>query len=305
MSIILNITRCSDAASSDYSPAYPLYAEVFSLANNPIGVTINASTGLVSIGTVVKGEYFIVVKYRVPLGEGEYTYYSDVINLLSIDCTTKLNKTSYVFCKGGPLQITLSGTTSIEAINTGQAWANDAGGGVIDVNSDEMTIGTTYTMEAVFGDETRINFTIKAIDCNASNFIPVTFCEKDGLQVVWKNRAGGWNNYWLIQDKLYSVDQEEGKSFMNINEEELWNSRNNIFDFVEINDLQVPKQNVQLIRSLRDSIQAYIATDITDPLTFVPIKLDAKSFNLYQSSQEYFSYSFRFKYAKRRKVQQQ
>lgn len=305
MSIILNITRCSDAESSVYSPAYPLDAEVFSLVNNPTGVTINASTGQVSIGTVVKGEYFIVVKYRVPLGEGEYTYYSDVINLLSIDCTTKLNKSSYVFCHGGPVSITLSGTSSISAINSSYAWATDGGGGVVEINSGEMVVGTTYTIEAVFTDGTRRNFTIKAIDCDASNYLPVTFCEKDALQVVWKNRAGGWNNYWLIQDKLYSVDQEEGKSFMNINEEELWNSRNNIFDFVEINDLQVPKQNVQLIRSLRDSIQAYIATDIAAPLTYMPIKLDAKSFNLYQSSQEYFSYSFRFKYAKRRKVQQQ
>lgn len=286
----------------DFTPSFPEGATDFVLLNNPEGVTIESGRIALS-DTVVLGDYYLIINYTV--GEGGPA--GQMIVYLSVkECEEKLFKTNYVVCRAGNQTIKLagSGTLGTPDFASHSISFTSPGENTYVINTSTMTLNQVYEVEVTVEGEPK-TFTIKAINCAASSVQNVTDCEKEPIQVIWKNRAGGWNNYWFIQEKEYLVDQSEGKTYINKNDEKKWTTKGNIYDEVAIQQNQIPKSHVNLIRSLRDSIQAYIALDISDPLTFLPIILEEDSFRLYSTGEEYFGVAFKFSYAKKRKVQMQ
>lgn len=304
MEVLINAEACQ-GSSTLINVSYPSGAENFSIVSPVTGISINATNGRVSIAnTLTLGWYSIIVLYEIP-GE-TVTQYEAIVNVWVKDCAKDLDKTVFEFCNGETAILTLS---SAGTIGTPDFVSVSIGYTLIETNKYELDLSgialNDLVAVSVTVDGENKEFSVRKIDCNANNQISLTDCPNDPLQVVWKNRAGGWNNFWLMQDKGYAVDQSGGKSYINVNDEKRWTSRGDIYDVVEINNQLVPKTHVDLVRSLRDSIQAYIATDIEDPETFVPIIIDEQGFSLYATGDEFYSFSFRFKYAKKRKVQQQ
>jgi hypothetical protein len=302
MSIALSQEVC-EGVEFDFTPSYPGSATDFVLVNNPDGVSIETDGRIALSDTVVFGDYYLIINYTI--GEGGPA--GQMIVYLSVkECEERLYKTSYTICKSGSQTIKLAGSGTLGTPDFGEhsIEVTETSDNVFSIDTSSMTLNQVYEI-AITVDGVSKSFTLKAINCTTSSLLSVADCENEPLQVIWKNRAGGWNNYWLMQDKGYSVDQEEGKTYINLNDEKKWTSRGNIYDVVEINNQLVPKSHVDLVRSLKDSIQAYIGTDLNDPLTFVPIILDEESFSLYKTGEEFYSFSFNFKYAKKRKVQLQ
>lgn len=302
MSVLISVEVCQGEVY-DFTPTFPEGATGFTLGNNPSGTTIEGSGRVVLDETVVVGEYYIVVNYTI--GEGGPAQ-SKLIYLVVKDCEPELFKTSYVICKSGSQSITIAGSGTLGTPDFGEhsIEVTETADNVYSINTNTMTLNEVYEV-IVTVDGAPKTFTLKAINCAASSLLTLSDCENEPLQVIWKNRAGGWNNYWLLQDKGYAVEQSEGKTYITIADEKKWTSRGNIYDVVEITNQMVPKSHVDFIRSLKDSIQAYIGSDLADPSTFVPIIIDEESFSLYQTGDEFYSFSFNFKYAKKRKVQNQ
>lgn len=302
MSVLISVEVCQGQAY-DFTPDFPEGSTGFTLGNNPAGTSINGS-GRVSIeDTVILGDYYIIVNYSI--GEGGPSQ-SKLIYLVIKDCEPELYKTSYVICKSGNQTIRLAGSGTLGTPDFGEysIEATETADNVYSIDTNTMSLNEVYEI-VVTVDGVAKTFTLKAINCAASSVQNVNDCEKSPIQVVWKNRAGGWNNYWFIQDKQYSVDQSEGKTYITKDDEKKWTTRGDIYDAVTVEQKQIPKSHVDFVRSLRDSIQAYVATDITNPATFVPIMLEEESFNLYSISDEFFGVTFKFTYAKKRKVQLQ
>lgn len=303
MSVFLTIEVC-EGYTYDTTPTYPDGATGFSLLNGPDGVTINSSTGRVEIdSTIIVGDYYMLIRYTI--GEGGPVQ-SKIVYLVVKDCSPELFKNSYVICKSGSQTIKLagSGVLGTPDFSANSITYTSLGSNQYSIDTNSLTLNTTYNL-SVTVDGVSKSFTLKAIDCASVSLLSLSDCENEPLQVIWKNRAGGWNNYWFMQDKGYAVDQANAKSYININDELKWTSRGDIYDVVEINNQLVPKSHVDFIRSLRDSIQAYIVSDLNDVRTYIPIILEEESFSLYKTGDEFYSFSFNFKYAKKRKVQNQ
>ena len=126
-----------------------------------------------------------------------------------------------------------------------------------------------------------------------------------GFNIAWINREGGWSSYVFGGRKTY------GKEIGNVTTFKTGNqlrraSVENVYDSAEATISAKSIRDLQFISSLRQSVQAFLYSDLTLQWS-IPIILDAKSFNVYTTpfKQIEVSDSFKFRYAEEVIIQSQ
>ena len=126
-----------------------------------------------------------------------------------------------------------------------------------------------------------------------------------GFNIAWINRQGGWSSYVFGGKKTYGKDIGEVKTYKYLNELKRANVEN-VYDTAEVTIANKSIRDLQFIASLRQSIQAYLYSDLTLQWS-IPITLDKQSFPIYSTPFKQIEVNdrFTFKYAEEVLIQSQ
>jgi len=126
-------------------------------------------------------------------------------------------------------------------------------------------------------------------------------CTANSVNVQWVNQAGGMQNYYFNGVQTIEVSQENAKRFIDPNNIARYSERGQVYDGKIISTKKIPQSHVDLLDSLRYSIQAYINVD--DVL--FPIIIDPESYTKYKSKDKVFDVFLKFIFADPVKIQTQ
>lgn len=129
-------------------------------------------------------------------------------------------------------------------------------------------------------------------------------CCVNQCNIAWLNRQGGWQNYIFTGIKEFSVDVGGAKDFINSDLQKKWSEVERVYNGKVCSTGDIPKSHVDLLDSLRYSIQAFLYNDET-LIWDIPIFIDKRSFQKYNSRQKFFDIKIRFIYAEELVVQTQ
>lgn len=294
-----------------FTPTYAVGAASFTVIDAPSWVSINSGTGQITVTPPAPvGVYKFQIKYSITIGEVTTDYYEEFT--IVIDEGSKLNATSFQVCQdvdGFSFQLGVEGKTiSGCSLSAGPEQITVSDSGLITIiDIADLDMGdNTYTIEYSDGFDTFTQeITITKIACPDAT--PDTFndCGPDEIRIVWRNTLGGDEVYYFNQQKSYLVEQDKGSTFVSSDNELKYQSRENIYDGTELIMQLIPKSHANRIRSLRDSIQAWVAPNIDDVDTWIPIIVDSESFTLYDTIEPLINLSFKFRYAKPKLIQNQ
>lgn len=121
----------------------------------------------------------------------------------------------------------------------------------------------------------------------------------DGINIQWLNQVGGMQNYYFNGVKTFEVSQENAKRYIDYNKIARYSDRGNVYNGMIVSTKAVPQSHVDLLDSLRYSIQAYENRD--DVL--YPILIDPESYTKYKSKDKKFDVYLKFIYADPVKIQ--
>lgn len=158
----------------------------------------------------------------------------------------------------------------------------------------------TYLFRDEFFDTVLFELTICVYPLQSSNGQCL-----GGFNIAWINREGGWSSYVFDGVKTYGKDIGDVKTFKSGNELRRL-SIENVYDTAEVNISVKSVRDLQFIASLRQSIQAYLYSDLTLQWS-IPIVLDRQNFNIYSTpfKQIEVNDSFKFRYAEEVMIQSQ
>jgi hypothetical protein len=159
-----------------------------------------------------------------------------------------------------------------------------------------------YTFEFSDGVTPLFTLQICVFPIQSSNEIK---CAGGVFNIAWVNRQGGWSSYAFEGRKLFGKEIEEVKTYKSGLELKR-SSVEGVYDTVEINIANKPIRDLQFIASLRQSIQAFLWSELTQQWS-IPIVLDKQSFAIYSTpfKQIQVDDKFRFRYAEEVLIQSQ
>ena len=313
----------TNTGSKVLSITYPSGASTFSLIDVPVLAgtpiaTINSSTGVITFNfhsivglSITPGIYEFIVRYNIPSS----IYSQNERFTLKVKRCNALNKNIFYVCK----QVTTNKILKIrsELGNFSSCSIVEGSDAVFTaVNSEGDVTYTPETTPAVGSKTLNLQYTINGyseisiitlniIDCVQPSVSTYEECVKDPIRIVWLNNNGGWDNYLFSQDKSYEVDQEGATRFFNSNNELKHASRGRVYNVVECINDQLPISHIDKIKSLRNSIQAYVLTSESDYSEAYPIYIDQANFKTYETANQLHSANFRFMFAKPLTIQEQ
>ena len=298
---------CKTASSQVFTPEYPEGASSFTLIDAPAQASVNSTTGVITITALISvGVYEFVVSYLNETLTQESLYVKLFVN----NCG-KLSKTDFITCQGNEEPVFFQLTNEAGTTHT---FAKFDGDDEITINSSGL-ITFTYSGTGVKGASITykigstdyfVLISVTMIDCDPITNQQYVECPTNPVCIAWLNNKGGWDSYYFAQTKAYSVDQSDAIEYINYLEENRYATRGNVYEGIECLNNLIPLDHIDRIKSLRNSIQAYIMVpNDADGYDFTPIKVEQGKFTTYQTSQEFYSLSFKFIYAKALKIQTQ
>lgn len=298
---------CKTGSSQVISPVYPVGSNTFSLVDAPPTASINSGTGAITFTNLTSiGIYEFVVAY---LNAGSVSQ-SVFVKVFVNDCG-KLNKTDFITCQESEtaslFQLTNeAGTTHTFAKFSGDDEIEVSGSGLITfTHNGSGAKGATITYK-IGSTDYFVIVSVTMIECEPITNDQYVECPTNPIGIIWLNSKGGWDSYYFAQSKSYNVAQSDAIDYINYLEENRYATRGNVYEGVECLNNLIPLEHIDKIKSLRNSIQAYIMVpNDADGYDFTPIKLDQGNFTTYQTTQEFYSLSFKFIYAKALKIQTQ
>lgn len=194
--------------------------------------------------------------------------------------------------------------TATISIPTLPAWitATDDGTNKILTLEFEPTVASETSYD--FGD-----FTVYVSVVSTTTMFPsIEACCTDSLNIGWFNRLGGWQNWNFACKRMYQIEGENSKTF--VNDITLkYSDINDVFQAVEVMADVFNRKQLDYISTLSYSIQAYLFNSATSEFD-IPILIDRKSVTKYDKyglgeKQFPFPFQFRFIYAKKLLIQTQ
>lgn len=132
---------------------------------------------------------------------------------------------------------------------------------------------------------------------------PIDSCNNsESINLVWINREGGRSSYIFDQRKDFGITVGNEKTFDN-NGVIKYVSRGKQFENKTVYKKGLSKNEVDFLDSLRYSIQAWEYDAVNDIST--PIVLDSNSFDKYNTKENLFEISFKYRLATYKEVQNQ
>jgi len=137
-------------------------------------------------------------------------------------------------------------------------------------------------------------------------------CLPGGVHIQWLNQVGGMQNYYFNGVRTFEVSQEDSRNYIDYNNISRYSDRGEVYQGETVSTKAIPKSHVDLLDSLRYSIQAYVVETVTDNPNFGtgfkilnPIRISPDSFTKYKSNEKKFDVYLNFIYADPVKIQTQ
>jgi hypothetical protein len=159
-----------------------------------------------------------------------------------------------------------------------------------------------YTFEFKDGATDLFTLQICIFPIQSSNELK---CAGDVFNIGWVNRQGGWSSYPFEGRRVYGKDIDTVKTYKS--GRELKRSIvEDVYDTVEISLSQKSIKDLIFISTLRQSIQAYLWSELTLQWS-IPIILDKQSFEIYSKPFKAVEVNdkFSFRYAEEIVIQSQ
>lgn len=132
-----------------------------------------------------------------------------------------------------------------------------------------------------------------------------TQCSPDGLKVIaWLNREGGWSYFTFNGKTTYSVRIPEGKTYQNSDYIQRYSERPDVYTAELVTTGDIPQIALDLLESLKTSIQAYIIEDWdTVYPVYKPIQIQDGDFTKRKTGDKIFDVAVNFIYAEEKQIQ--
>jgi hypothetical protein len=282
----------------------------FALIGAPSWVSIDTSSGhiqfdpsSVDLPTDLLGSHTFVISAS---DGGDPVFFTFTI---IVEPCYELNSDSVSFCTNDSpktFQFGVEGETTTDYILlTTIPGLSLSSGGLLTYDSS-LYINTDIEISYKIGDTTYTKTVhLYADACVIIEPQQTELCEEDLLQIVWRNAQGGNESFCFVYDKTFSVKQEKDIRYKNASREQRFLSRGEVWDYVEVINQMIPSAYVDKIRSLKDSIQAWVASNISNEETYIAIIIDPNEFIIHEVKAQYANLSFKFKYAKNKLIQRQ
>jgi hypothetical protein len=295
---------CKSDSTDIFTPTYPDGASAFSLLTGNPFISVDSSSGDVSLdlNEAVAGDYIVLVQYSI---EGDnFTF---TIELTIEDCENYLLENSFSYCTGSGtfsnqlyLANPISGTWALVDPVEGVTITS---GGLLQVNTTTASVGS-YT-ETVTIDGNSFDITIEILACASPSTSPLTDCKLDPIGIVWVNQEGGRQSYWFNQPKDYEIQQSGGTTWINSDKELRYLQRGRVENAVRVSQQFVPIEHIDSLNSLKNSIQAWTCTNILTASTYRSIIIDEDSWVVKRTLDRFYTIEFTFKYSIEKKIQKQ
>jgi hypothetical protein len=297
-------TTCIQDGAVTFTPDYGEESTGFSIVSGFVWTTIDETMGEISIdaGEVVAGDYVILVKYTQG---GQDVTMSITIELEDCAKTLLESEASYCTLSGlYTLQLYLSdGTTTGFNSDDIPDEVTLSSSGLLTVNALGMTAGVyNFTIEV---DSVEYPFSLTILACAAPPTNELIDCDKDPIGIVWVNQEGGRQSYWFNQPKEFEINQADGKTYINSDREKRYFSRGRVEYGVNIRQEFIPLLHLDSINSLKNSIQAWTCTNITDLSTYKSIIIDEDTWVFRRTADRFYTIEFSFKFSKAKVIQRQ
>jgi hypothetical protein len=173
-------------------------------------------------------------------------------------------------------------------------WAN-LSGGVITVMNTQLGV-TNLTIYNTLDEEQTASVQITTTNC----YEEVDECLGYPLNVFWLNPEGGFSSYVFNAKKIFGVDIGDSKTYKDADLITRYSNINNIYDTVIQASGFIDETHVDLLKSLRYSVQAwvYVYNNGLEDDEVKEIFNYTKSFELKRQGTGFFKYDFEFSYSK-------
>jgi hypothetical protein len=297
----MNLTYCFGGGTEEVTPEYPVDASGFSVLDGTAWLTVDG-VGLVSIDvhSLVIGEYVAWISYS-----GETPGFIQLIITIE-DCTDYIIENEFSYCvDSGTYEQQLNavgavGEYLLTAPITGITLSTS---GLLTINTSLISISSFSVPFTIDGAEFSVSISI--IDCPSPTVSELTDCELDPAGIVWVNQEGGRQSYWFNQPKEYQIDQSGGQTWINSDKEKRYLTRGRVEYGLLVQQNFIPIEHVTSINSLKNSIQAWICTNIGDASTYQSIILNEDTWIFKRTNDRFYSLSFEFKYSIAKTIQRQ
>lgn len=168
-----------------------------------------------------------------------------------------------------------------------------------------------FSWTATLADGSSIEYIVELImltDCALDINIPAcTATPSDNLKVIaWLNREGGWSYFYFKGKRTIQVKIPEGKQYVQADYISRYNERPDVFDGEVVTTGSIPKASLDLLESLKYSVQAYVLDGaFTATVNYRPIIINAEDFIKSKTGDNFFDVTVTFIYAERVQIQTQ
>jgi hypothetical protein len=290
-----------------FDPDYIAGGNTFVKAIGPSWVTIDSGTGEVSIDTnsVTVGVYSLLITYSY--GEGQTGKFTEEIAVE--DCAVVPMQPTISVCEGQNTDypIILSDGLphsgfEIVSVSPTNEFITISGSGVLGIESD-VNVGT-YVIEISYSGGENFEITLNVVACSTPT-TAIADCPLDPIGIVWVNQEGGRQSYWFNQPKSYSIEQQGGETWKNTDLEQRWFNKGIVSEVTSVEQQFIPEGHLSSINSLKNSIQAWICTDISNASTYKSILIEEDSWVWKKTLSRFYTLAFTFRLSNAKLIQKQ
>jgi len=134
--------------------------------------------------------------------------------------------------------------------------------------------------------------------------VEIDNCGKTNV-LTWLNREGGWSYFSFSGVTTFEVKIPQGKAFQNADYIQRYHSRPDVYRGMQVTTGPIPQQALDLLESLKYSVQAYLIEDATTRPVYIPIVIQDGDFTKRKTTDKRFDVTVKFIVAEQVQIQTQ
>jgi hypothetical protein len=134
--------------------------------------------------------------------------------------------------------------------------------------------------------------------------VEIDNCGKSKV-LTWLNREGGWSYFSFSGVRTFEVKIPQGKTFQNADYIQRYHSRPDVYQGMQLTTGPIPEQALELLESLKYSVQAYMIEEGTPQPVYIPIVIQDGDFTKRKTSDKRFDVTVKFIFAEQVQIQTQ
>lgn len=134
--------------------------------------------------------------------------------------------------------------------------------------------------------------------------VEIDNCGKSKV-LTWLNREGGWSYFSFSGVRTFEVKIPQGKTFQNADYIQRYHSRPDVYQGMQLTTGPIPEHALELLESLKYSVQAYMIEEGTPQPVYIPIVIQDGDFTKRKTSDKRFDVTVKFIFAEQVQIQTQ